>query len=673
VNLGFQRLHEVTMFCRVDGQKAWIGPLKIFVAPGDLVEGVGWITLDKAYQIDLVSKGVSLGNIDKIREREIGEGRMLFNISGQGTFENPRLKGEITLKDPRFKGRSFDDFQIQLDLRDQVAHISGKLNFDLKGSYHLQEGGFSAFIQCNQTDLEPYFELTGQKNLSGTVTGKIEAMGNTRAFGEIRALADLTHVGLLYNKKELFAGRDLKATMENGEIAILSLSGSLLKEGKIDIKGKTKIHGSLSLQAEGTIPLETVSLFVAELPDLTGNVALSAAVHGTWSYPDIQGEMGLRDISFTVPYLLQKIHNLSGKIRITRQVVMIDTLEGQMDTGRFGVAGTLELKGIRPARVHLAIDAHALPLQVPDVLDVLLNAALQIQGTPEKSAIQGEAVILDGTYYRDVNLSLLPVIGEKRREEAPLPKEITLPFLKDMGVDISLRRRNPFLIDNNLAHLDINPDLRISGTPSNPIITGRATIESGTVTYRKRTFVVKKGVIDFSNPYKTEPVLDIEGEVQVQRWTILLAISGPPDKLSFTLTSDPPEEDGDILSLLLVGKPRHELIREEGGNTQSAAEMLAGILATTFEKDIKKATGLDILEVQTQAEKDKQVSDQVKVTIGKELSRRMTVKYAVESKDGELSQRTIAEYKLLESILLSGFQDDKGMSGGEIFFRLEFR
>jgi len=242
-----------------------------------------------------------------------------------------------------------------------------------------------------------------------------------------------------------------------------------------------------------------------------------------------------------------------------------------------------------------------------------------------------------------------------------------------MSVDISLRRRNPFVVDNNLAHLDINPDLRISGTLSNPKITGRATIEAGTVTYRKKTFTVKKGEIDFSNPYKIEPVFDIESEVQVRKWTILLAISGPPDKLSFTLTSDPPEEDGDILSLLVFGKTTHELIEAEGGTTKSATRMLAGILARTLEDDIKKATGLDILEVETQAQEEEQVSDQVKVTIGKELSRRMTLKYAVESKDGEFSQRAIAEYKLLEGILLSGFQDDKGTSGGEIFFRLEFR
>ena len=51
----------------------------------------------------------------------------------------------------------------------------------------------------------------------------------------------------------------------------------------------------------------------------------------------------------------------------------------------------------------------------------------------------------------------------------------------------------------------------------------------------------------------------------------------------------------------------------------------------------------------------------------------MTVKYAVSSKDGEIIQRAITEYKLLENILVSGFQDNQGIFGTELVFRVEFR
>jgi translocation and assembly module TamB len=673
VDTGLQQFQEIRLVATLDGKRIWINPLQASVAPGELIEGTGWFTLEKAYEIALVSKGVSLHNIDTIREQEIADGTVLFTISGHGTLDDPQFTGEVALTNLRFKGKSFEDFQIHLDLHDQEFRISGKLNLDINASFNLQTKLFSASLLFNETDLGPYFKLADQGQLSGTVSGRIEASGNIKAVQHIRGYADLSKLDLFFKETEFVKSRNFKVSFKDDEFSIPGLRLLVLKEGWVDLTGRGRFNGPLALEAEGRIPSQALSVFVAELPDLAGDLSLQASINGTWSHPDMRAEIGIEQVSFTVPTLLQKLHAMNGKIRITPQTVVIDKLGGQLDAGRFEVAGTVQLKGLRPAEVQLMLNVDALPVEVPDTLDALLKAELQINGTPEESMVQGELVVLEGTYYRDVNVSIFRVVGEKRREEALLPKEISVPFLKNMNLDISVKHRNPFVVDNNLAYLEISPDLRLSGTLSNPIITGRASTDSGTVAYQNKRFVVKKGVIDFSNPYKTEPMLDIESEVQIRRWMVYLEISGPPEGLSFKLTSDPPEEDGDILSLLLVGRTTQELVEAEGGTNQSPAQMLAGLIATTFGEDIKKTTGLDILEVETQGQEEEQVSDTTRVTIGKELSRRMTVKYAVESKEGEMSQRAIAEYKLFGNILLSGFEDSRGMFGGELLFRLEFR
>ncbi len=51
----------------------------------------------------------------------------------------------------------------------------------------------------------------------------------------------------------------------------------------------------------------------------------------------------------------------------------------------------------------------------------------------------------------------------------------------------------------------------------------------------------------------------------------------------------------------------------------------------------------------------------------------ITLKYAAESKVGEMVQWAIAEYKLLENILIRGFQKSGGHFGGDLRFKLEFR
>jgi len=673
LDLGLQKLEKLRLRCKLEGEKIWIDPVQITVAPGELIEGTGWFSLKKAYQFAVASEGIALENIDKVRDHKIADGRLLFHISGSGTLEDPQLRGEIALNQVEINGKALDDVQIRFDLHDQLAQISGNLNFDLNGTFHLEKKDFSVAILFDETDLAPYFKILDQGDLNGMLSGRIEARGNADALDGGEASIDFSKLDLFFKEKKIAHTQDFKVSWKDQEISIPGLHLLLLKEGRIDIKGHGKRNGPLAFQAEGSVPLPLASLFVEELPDITGRLSLSASLRGTQSDPDIRVEMGLQNVGFTVPTLSQKLHDLNGRIQMTPKAITIDGIKGQLDTGRFDLAGTIDLDRFQPDKVNVRFNGKALPLRIPDTLDLLLNTELQIRGTQAQSMIQGEAVILEGTYYRDVNLSLLQRIGEKRREEALAPSEITQPFLKNISLDIAVKSRNPVVVDNNLAHLDVNPDLRISGRLNNPILKGRANVESGTVSYLGKTFVVKKGVVDFLNPYRTEPTLDIESEVEVRNWAILLAISGTPDELTLRLTSNPPEEEGDILSLLVAGRTTGELIAGEGGTSQSTSQMVAGLISSTFGEDVKKTTGLDILEVDTQGEVGAEASDRMKVTIGKELSKRTTIKYAAESKDGEFTQRAIAEYKFFENILLSGFQDDTGIFGGALKFKLEFR
>ncbi|MFP4571584.1 MAG: translocation/assembly module TamB domain-containing protein, partial [Desulfobacterales bacterium] len=63
----------------------------------------------------------------------------------------------------------------------------------------------------------------------------------------------------------------------------------------------------------------------------------------------------------------------------------------------------------------------------------------------------------------------------------------------------------------------------------------------------------------------------------------------------------------------------------------------------------------------------------VRVTVGKELSRRLTVKYGVERKSGEMVRQTTGIYRLLENLTANAYHDNEGSFGGEMRYRLEFR
>ena len=101
--------------------------------------------------------------------------------------------------------------------------------------------------------------------------------------------------------------------------------------------------------------------------------------------------------------------------------------------------------------------------------------------------------------------------------------------------------------------------------------------------------------------------------------------------------------------------------------------MLAELLAGTYGEELRETTGLDILELETVSPEAGGAAGNIRITVGEELTRRLTVKYSLETTSGETTRTAIAEYKFFENLLINGFQDNKGAFGADFRFRLEFR
>jgi autotransporter translocation and assembly factor TamB len=321
----------------------------------------------------------------------------------------------------------------------------------------------------------------------------------------------------------------------------------------------------------------------------------------------------------------------------------------------------------------MTLQARKLPLQWPGMMDAVVNGDLKLSRASERALLSGHLDLVEGTYYKDVSLNLWSAVSQPRRAESVNVTDTAAEWMNAVDLAVNVGYRNPFLVDNNLARLQIVPDLKISGTLASPVLNGRAEVTEGEIIFRRKSFAVTTGVVDFINPYKIEPRLDVVSQARVRHWLLSLSVSGTPDRLVLELSSDPPESDNDILSLILFGRTQAEIAGGDTTGSQTTAQMLAALVATTWGESLKKTTGMDILELDTGSADDSEASDRIQVTVGKKLGRRLTLKYAVESTNGEMIQRAISEYRFVEQLLASGYQDSKGDYGGELLFRIEFR
>lgn len=708
---GVQPIGAADLDCRIKGGRIYLEPLTVSLAPrangrsdrppggqsepsadrqsepSADIRAQGWVSFDRAYDLQLTSGPLDLSVIKALEDTDLA-GHLKLEASGAGDFSAPRAQGSVDLAGLKVGGRPLPDIKIAANLRDHIVRAQSAAPASVNLRFDLNSRDFSATAGFSETDLAPYFEMAGRSRFSGRMTANLEAAGNAENPTGIRGRLDIESLFVQMNETELMRTSNFTVRFADGRMTLSENRIRLLEKGELHfngyadwagaVPGDAAESGKLSITARGRIPAGVAGALVPGIDNPVGAVELDARVGGSIQRPEVSADIGFTDLGCTVSETLQKLHHVNGHIRLTEEAVTISKLTGRLDGGEFSLDGKVRLNGFKPGEADLSLTARVFPVIVPDVMEAQINTDLKFSGNPSQSRLSGEVLLLEGRYYKNFNLSLLSTvqdIGRRKRETAPQRPGLNLdvPYLRNLSLDVSLAHRQPFVVDNNMAMMRVRPELRMQGTANSPLVTGRAAVSEGTVTYRNTEFEVKKGVVDFVNPYRIEPTVNIEAEATVRKWVITLEVSGPPDNLDLRLSSTPPEEDADILSLLAVGETTRELA-SGSGEARPPEEMLANLVAGRLEKRIKEGTGLDILELKYQGNgSGEEAGNGVQVTVGKELSRRLTVKYGVERKSGIMVQQSTAIYKLLESLAVNAYQDSEGAFGGEMRYRLEFR
>jgi autotransporter translocation and assembly factor TamB len=672
-----QPVKEIRLDAQIEERQINLQPFLITLQEEQQLTATGAISLSDSFNIELQGRNVHLNSITALSSMDSLDGIVSLDATAYGTFTNPSAKAKIAVKDIRKGALSLEDVLLDIDLRDHNASVDGHVIGDITATYNLKTADFSTNLTINNLSLKPYLSLTGQ-NLDGTLSTSLQISGNVTVPKETMGQFSISKLFLTYDSIPIITTDNIHISLDKGSYSVPDFNMVLAGEGSISGRGYGKIDGSHDIIIDAMIPLTVLRHFVPDIPDIAGALAIDATFNGSAQAPILNASILLKDIGMSLPGLNGRLHGLNGQILANNQSVRIKSLKGNIDDGVFNVNASLKLDDFKPSDITADIDFKALPFGVPDMLDCVFDGKLKLSGNPDTSQFTGMLTLLEGVYFQDVVINPLSGFGKRKRKIAAPPKEQNTPYLKNLGLDIGIRSYSPFQVDNNLAQLSIVPDLQLTGTIATPVMNGRAKVEEGTITYQKKIFTVQRGVIDFINPYAIEPEVEISGVVPVRNVEIKIDISGPPDDLMFKLSSDSTDlQEKDLLSLLVVGKTPSELLGETttGNAEQSNQQMLASLVASTFGEDVKKATGLDMLKVET-GDTDNDNSDRIAVTLGKQLTKRLGTSYTLISENGKFFPRTTAHYKLLQNLgiaVYQDYQDTKGTFGGELQFSWEKR
>lgn len=664
-----QKIESIVLDADISDRRININPLRIGLVPEEELQLYGWVSMKDSINLAVVSKGIRLQSVNAIQRADSSvSGTVLMDLKASGTYTDPQAEGTIGIRKITMGNLAFDDFGLNIDLHDHNVRVAGKALGDIQAEYNVDTKAFRADLFINNILLKPFLALSGM-NLDGALTAAVKASGNTDTLAGLKALIDIKNLTIGYNGAEVLRTDNLNASFENNRYSVPDLKIKLADNGYINGHADGLINGLHDIALDGNVPLSVARHFSDDLPDIMeGSIGINAYFRGMVKDPDLGALLELKNVGISIPSLSEPLHSLNGKISADKKAIQITSLRGNVDKGTITANGEILLDNLKLSDIKSDIKLNNVPLNMPDMLDIIVGGEMHITGNPDEVNVTGDLELLDGLYYQNIVISPFSGMGERKRRVQNPPPENTVPYLKNMHLDVGIQARAPFRVDNNMAQLAIIPDLQLMGTLQAPALEGRADVKEGTITYQKKVFTVEKGVVNFVNPYAIEPQIEISGTIPVREWIIRIEISGTPEDLVFRLSSEGSGlEDQDLLSLLVLGKTTTELQsdiqnRGEGINSQ---QMLASLVASTFGDDIKKATGLDILELET-GDNSHGNSDRIAVTMGKQLTKRFGTRYTVESKDGKVVQRATAEYRILQNLNIAGFQDTKGVFGTEL-------
>jgi translocation and assembly module TamB len=244
-------------------------------------------------------------------------------------------------------------------------------------------------------------------------------------------------------------------------------------------------------------------------------------------------------------------------------------------------------------------------------------------------------------------------------------------MLDHLRLSIRVAGNRNIIVQNELTDITAGRiDLDIKGTLGSPSLTGHVEATEGTLQLQGKKYEVTRGNIDFVDPFRIEPVVDIQAETDVRDYRVILSITGKGDKIRVEFRSDPPLPQLELVSLIAGGKTRDELERERlaTGRTEdtrlpTSEELFQGGAASVMADLLRKSVGnrfglmgLDWIRFDLPVEAANS-NPSLRVTLSQQVSKDLSVTY---SQDLATSQQRLVliEYFLTKNLSIVASREE---------------
>ena len=283
----------------------------------------------------------------------------------------------------------------------------------------------------------------------------------------------------------------------------------------------------------------------------SGAVMIDASIHGSFSQPQPDGTVQLKDASFNMESLPNGISNANGVIALTGSRATIRGLTAESGGGKITVSGSASLTD-SVTRYSLNLKADHVRTRYQGI-SIVNSGNLTLGGTSNRSLLNGSVTVERVAYNPQSDIG--SILSQLTQREAPDISGEVSGLAAAMRLDVRIRTAPAVRFETTMAQaLQADADLNLLGTLQQPGLVGRVNVTEGDLIFFGNEYTVDRGAITFSDPTKIDPRLSVNLETTVQSVTVTLGITGPMNNLKLSYHSDPPLRFDEIVGLLAAGK-----------------------------------------------------------------------------------------------------------------------
>jgi len=321
-------------------------------------------------------------------------------------------------------------------------------------------------------------------------------------------------------------------------------------EGAIPFKGT----GGADFSVRGNIDLVILQLINRDLA-AKGIANLQISIRGNLQDPNVNGRLQLSKASLSYSDLPYVVDNADGSIAFDRNRATIERLTAETLGGTITFTGSLDFGAALDSGTalvyRLQAEARKVRVRLPQDLSITFDASLRLTGASDASTLSGTMTLNRASFNPRSGLGQLLAQASSQTPVPAAPNE----YLRGMRFDVRIQSASNFQVETSLTRdVEAEVDLRLHGSPVQPVLLGTISINQGEVEFSGARYTINRGDIRFLNPVKLEPTFDLDLETKARGVTVDVSFTGTPANPKMNWSSDPPLQQSEIIALLAAGR-----------------------------------------------------------------------------------------------------------------------